>query len=249
MKKLNQLINEWPKGAVLTSPYLKKKNVTSQHLKQYRKSGWIENVARGVYKLKADNIDWLGAVYGLQQEKDIYIGGKSALQLKGSGHYLAPDIRSLFLYSSSHKSLPQWFKNGGWGVTIHFTSLHLFNHNIEDSFTWYKHKEFNVKISAPERAILEMLFHVPGKQSFDESMKIMEALTTLRPQLIQQLLEACNSVKVKRLFLYMAENKNHFWLAHLDLKKIDLGRGKRSIVKNGVLNKKYQITVPGESEQ
>ncbi len=246
MKKLNQLINEWPKGAILTSKYLKKKNITSQHLKQYRKSGWIESIARGVYKLKSDVIEWPGAVFGLQQEKDIYIGGKSALQLKGFGHYLAPDIRTLFLYSSSHKSLPTWFKKIDWGVKIHFTYFHLFKHNIKNSFTSFKYREFNVKISTPERAILEMLYHIPAKQSFDEAMKIMEALTTLRPELLQQLLEVCNSIKVKRLFLYMAEIKNHFWFSHLDLRKIDLGKGKRSIVKNGVLNKKYQITVMGE---
>jgi hypothetical protein len=249
MKKLNRLINEWPRGAVLTSQYLKKKNITSQDLKQYRKSGWIESIAKGVYKLKGDTIDWQGGVYGLQQEKDIYIGGKSALQLKGLGHYLAPEIRTLFLYSSSLTSLPKWFKNMDWGINVYFTSLHLFNRTIEDSFTGYKHKEFTLKISAPERAVLEMLYHVPLKQSFDEAMKIMESLTTLRPQLIQKLLEACNSVKVKRLFLYMAESQNHFWFEHLNLNNIDLGSGKRSIVKNGVLNKKYLITVPGESEQ
>lgn len=246
MKKLNQIVNEWPRGALLTLQTLKKKNVSLQNIKQYRKNGWIENVARGVYKLKDDKIDWFGAVYGLQQEKNIYIGGKTALQLKGFGHYLAPEIQSAFLYSSSIKSLPQWFKNKDWRVNLHFTFLHLFDNEIEESFTFYEHKGFRVKISAPERAVLEMLYHIPIKQSFDEAMKIMEVLTTLRPHLIQHLLESCKSVKVKRLFLYLAEQQNHFWLAHLELNRIDLGSGKRSVVKSGILNKKYQITVPGE---
>jgi len=72
----------------------------------------------------------------------------------------------------------------------------------------------------------------------------MEMLTGLRPDLLQKLLEECKSIKVNRLFLYMAEKAGHSWLDDLDLSKIDLGKGKRSIVKNGVLNSKYQITIP-----
>ncbi len=37
----------------------------------------------------------------------------------------------------------------------------------------------------------------------------MEGLTTLRPRLIQSLLEQCRSVKVKRLFTVLAEACNH----------------------------------------
>jgi hypothetical protein len=47
------------------------------------------------------------------------------------------------------------------------------------------------------------------------------------------LLEACRSVKVKRLFLYMAENQGLPWLAKLDLSKVHLGAGKRMIVLRG----------------
>ena len=76
----------------------------------------------------------------------------------------------------------------------------------------------------------------------------MEGLNNLRPALVQSLLEACQSVKVKRLFLYLAEKSNHDWFTYLDLSKIDLGSGKRSIVKDGVYISRYQITVPKELE-
>ena len=36
------------------------------------------------------------------------------------------------------------------------------------------------------------------------------------------------------------------WFQKLDIKNIDLGKGKRQIAANGILNKKYQITVPDE---
>jgi hypothetical protein len=40
----------------------------------------------------------------------------------------------------------------------------------------------------------------------------MEGLNTLRPDLVQELLEKCSSVKVKRLFMHLAEQFQHPWL-------------------------------------
>ncbi len=77
---------------------------------------------------------------------------------------------------------------------------------------------------------------------------MMEGLNNLRPNLVQQLLEACQSVKVKRLFLYMAEKSGHDWVKYLNLEKINMGSGKRSIVKNGVYVSKYQIIISKELE-
>jgi hypothetical protein len=72
----------------------------------------------------------------------------------------------------------------------------------------------------------------------------MESLTTLRPGLVQSLLEQCRSVKVKRLFMFLAEHHNHAWVERLDLSKVDFGKGKRMIVKGGRFDAKYRITVP-----
>ena len=77
---------------------------------------------------------------------------------------------------------------------------------------------------------------------------MIDGLTNLRPVLVQALLEICKFVKVKRLFMYMAEKSGHKWLEDIDISKIDFGSGPRLIVKNGKMNHKYQITVPKESE-
>ena len=77
----------------------------------------------------------------------------------------------------------------------------------------------------------------------------MESLNNLRPKSVQILLENGSSIKVKRLFLYLAEKFNHQWLKHLDLTKVNLGSGKRSFVKNGAYISKYKITVPKEFEK
>ena len=79
-----------------------------------------------------------------------------------------------------------------------------------------------------------------------ECYHIMEGLTTLRPKLLQQLLEQCTSIKVKRLFLYMGNKAGHDWLRRLDVSKLKLGTGSRTITKGGVYIAEFSITVPEE---
>jgi hypothetical protein len=38
---------------------------------------------------------------------------------------------------------------------------------------------------------MEMLYYVPSDQGFDEALKIMESLMSLRPRMVQTLLENC----------------------------------------------------------
>ena len=58
--------------------------------------------------------------------------------------------------------------------------------------------QHNVLVSSPERAILECLNLPDASSSLLDIYYIMEGLTTLRPKLVQTLLEACTSQKVKR---------------------------------------------------
>ena len=105
-------------------------------------------------------------------------------------------------------------------------------------------RSYAVTISTPERAIMEVMYGLPRDASFEEVALLMEGLTTLRPRMLQVLLEQCHSVKVKRLFMYLAEDCNHAWVKKLDVSKVDFGKGKRMLVKGGRFNAKYSITVP-----
>ncbi|MCF6194867.1 MAG: type IV toxin-antitoxin system AbiEi family antitoxin domain-containing protein, partial [Kangiellaceae bacterium] len=61
---------------------------------------------------------------------------------------------------------------------------------------------------------------------------------------LNDLLLQCKSIKVKRLFLWLAERQNYAWFKKLDIENLNLGSGKRVIAKGGKLDKEYQITVP-----
>lgn len=56
-------------------------------------------------------------------------------------------------------------------------------------------------------------------------------------------------IKVKRLFLYMAERHQHPWLAQIQTARITPGTGKRVLIKHGVLDPQYQITVPPKTPE
>ena len=60
--------------------------------------------------------------------------------------------------------------------------------------------------------------------------------------------EHCSSVRVKRLFLHLAEKHHHAWFKSLDLSQVSLGSGKRVLVAGGRLDPKYLITVPNTPE-
>lgn len=93
---------------------------------------------------------------------------------------------------------------------------------------------------------MECLHLAPSSYSLMDAYYIMEMLTTLRPKLVQQLLEECSSVKIKRLFLYMAEKSGHQWFNALNVSKIDLGKGDRLIAPGGKYIGKYGIIIPSE---
>ena len=104
-------------------------------------------------------------------------------------------------------------------------------------------KDFATKISTKERALFEMIYLAPNKSSLNEVYQLMESMPVLKPKLLQELLENCSSIKVKRVFLYIAEKLNYPWFKKLDISKVDLGKGKRTIEKGGKLDKKYNIVI------
>lgn len=242
--KLNQLILSWPKGAVYTSEWLVQQGYHRGLINKYKKGHWLSSIARGAYILFGDHVDWTGGLFALQHQLKlhIHVGGKTALQLKGLAHFLTAEIKKVFLFGTAGQKLPAWFKAYNWNVEFDYTMTGLFDKNL--GLSDWDYGNFKIRVSTPERAIMEALYLVPQKQTFDECSLLMEHLMTLRPNLIRELLENSNSIKMKRLFLYLAEKNSHPWFDRLDLSRVEIGKGKRVIVPGGVLDPKYKITVP-----
>jgi hypothetical protein len=124
----------------------------------------------------------------------------------------------------------------------------LFDSFPKESLTEINRSGFSIRTSAPEQAILELLHLATTNDAITHAIELMSGLNTLRPQVVQSLLEACRSVKVKRLFLWAAESAGHDWFSRLAPDRINLGKGKRSLYRGGRFDKKYLITVPRQEE-
>lgn len=247
--KINKLLNGTPYGTVFLSFWLDKKGYSLDLQKRYKKSGWLESIGNGAMIRAGDKVDYHGGVYALQHQAglSVHAGGRTALSLQGRAHYIDMSNVRTVLVGGKNENLPTWFKNKDWGTKIdYYTTSFL---PAEMGLVEFERNNFSVKISSPARAILECLFLAPQHQELFECYELMEGMNDLRPKSVQELLEHCSSIKVKRLFLYLADKFQHPWLEFLDLSNVDLGSGTRSLVKNGVYVDKYKITVPKEFEK
>lgn len=251
--KINQLLANWPQGTVALQSWLTDQGVSPQLASAYLTSNWLTRIGHGAYIRTNDKVDWKGAVYALQRYANLQVwpGGQTALSIQGYAHFLPLQRETIWLFAAPQTRLPAWIKNHDWGVKLQCHATNLFNLDQANKINYpdlagVKFGEFSISISSLERATFELLYLVSDRSSFTHAAEVMEGLVTLRPAVMEAYLELCNSVKVSRLLLFLAEHYNHAWLARINLNHANLGSGKRQIVKGGVLDNKYQITVPRE---
>lgn len=242
--KINLIHQEVPNGAVFSSGWLAENKVSRKEQVSYVKSGWLVRIAQGVYHFAGENPSLYDALssYGRQTKMDYHLCASTALELKGYSHFV-PMGKPRAYISSSQKRLPTWLLLREWDMEIHyFTTGVLGDIGIED----FTYGDLTLRISSPERAIMECLLLAPAQYTLMDVYYLMEMLSTLRPKLLTRLLTSCTSVKVKRLFLYMAEKTNFQWLKAIDMSAVTLGTGTRSIEEGGKLIEKYKIVVSKE---
>jgi len=266
--RLNHLLLSLPEGFLADSAWLQAQGLTRSSIRDYVDRGWLERIAPRVYRRPSQtnraSLRWDVVVLSLQKvmHKPLHVGGRTAVELSGYAHYLeAGQTSQVYLYGSG---LPSWlaklpisahfenrssglFANPNTGVEARRYDLRSgeafgVSKDAESMSPW----EWSLTMSAPERAILEMMDELPHHESFHQVDVVMEGLANLRPQLLGKLLQECTSVKVKRLFLWYADRHGHAWFKHVDLSSVDLGRGKRQLVPQGHFDPRYQITLPTE---
>ena len=68
------------------------------------------------------------------------------------------------------------------GVALRYTTTKLFADDPDSGLTKKALATYAVTVSAPEHAIMEVLYLVPVEETFEEATLLMEGLTTLRPR-------------------------------------------------------------------
>ncbi len=249
--KLNKVLKGLPQGTVATQAWLEKLGVYRQLARRYLSSGWLEHFGRGAFIRAGDSVDWLGAVHALHEQLglDVHVAGETALLLKGLGHFMPLGNRQIvYLFGGKRERLPSWFIRYSWAVQIDYRCPRLFDRPGGFAIGHIEQGRFSVRAASPERAVLEAIYLASTNPALEHAHQVMNGLATLRPDIVQRLLQGCRSVRVKRYFLWSAEKCGHAWFQKLDVARVDLGKGKRQLFKNGAFDAKYQITVPPRTE-
>lgn len=249
--KINQILKKLPKDTIAAASWLREQGIPADLLSYYRRSGWMTSFGRGAVVKSGDKADWPGGVYALQEQLHLPIhpGGKTALTLQGFGHYVPLGRERVTLFTHRGVRVPQWFTHAEWLANLQVFKTNLFPADYAVGLKKIDMGNFSITVAAPERAIMEVLYCLPKTESPDETKHLMEGLTTLRPDVVSELLQVCTSVKVKRTFMVLAEAERHSWLERVNTIGVDFGSGKRSLIKGGYLHPRYQITVPQSWKQ
>lgn len=262
-EKLNRLLETLGDTTLVSSRWLRAHGYPSNLVARYMASGWLQSPTRGVYLRKSGKPTWEGLLRSLQtlEQLPLHVGGRFALARQGHEHYLRlGEPATVTLYGPAN--LPAWASKLSLRERIQACGKGPFDwpplsfgadtldvtltaHGLERATD----SASGVVSSMPERAILELCDEAQDSAQVHEANAIMQGLATLRPQLVSTLLQHCSSIKAKRLFLALADRHHHAWLAHVHLQSVELGRGKRVLVKDGKLNAKYQVTLPADLDE
>jgi len=265
--KLKELLDETPHGFLVDANALARSGIDHRLVHKYLKSGWLEPVIRGVYRRPflgvsgpADQAtEWQIVMLSLSlMGYQGHVGGETALGLQGYRHNLRlAGKERVFVFGDD---LPNWLRRVRTNADFLTRNLSLFDGADlcvgarESGFAEHPTRDtaalntlhLTMRLSYPERAVLEMLNEVPGEMTFASVDQIFEGLANLRPARLQSLLDACTSIKTKRLFFVFADRHNHAWRKYVSPEGFDLGKGPRTLFKGGKYHPEYRISVPAD---
>lgn len=247
-EKLNQLQQLIPEGVAIPSTWLTPNGYTPQLVRKYVQSGWLNALGSRAYARPGEAVTWEGVMLGLQRlgKLQLHVGGVTSLNRQGLAHYLSLSGDAV-VHIWGQDRPPAWVEQVSLNVQWSFHRRRLFTQDPEEAWVMLptKVRDWLLRGSAPERAILEVLSEVgETPSSFSFAAELFEGLTTLRPAVVNTLLQSCVHNKAKRLFLFLANHYGYPWTKRVDMDAVDLGRGKRMVTRGGKLDKRYQITVP-----
>jgi len=246
-----------PYGMLATKKWLAAQGMSAHAIDNAVRTETLLLLARGVYSQYSRSLSWEGVVASMQRMDvngsdnlpSVIVGGLSALSLSGLSQYLSlGSTPHIHLYAQG--KLPTWLGRLSLPVECegHSTNTLWPEWLLKDK-TFIRQHQWQAELppvyfSCPEKALLELLVDLPDAVSFEHADEVMQGLVNLSPRKLDTLLKACKSVKVKRLFFWLAKRQAYPWFHKLNVEDYDLGSGKRVVAKGGKLDAEFLITVP-----
>jgi hypothetical protein len=170
---------------------------------------------RGVYCRPSDTLALYPSLVLLERNfHGLHVGGKSALDWHGVRQYVSQKP-VLHLYGWVASRLPTWF-------TQRFPAEYHRKRMFDERPAALLHvgpfekRSGAPQVSAPERALLELLSDVGVRQPLQEARELAESTYNLRADVLRELLQRCTNIKTVRLCLQLGRELSLPWVAKLD---------------------------------
>ncbi|MGT2440905.1 type IV toxin-antitoxin system AbiEi family antitoxin domain-containing protein [Bradyrhizobium betae] len=230
--KLNKLYTHLAPGTPLTSDDLAALGISADLAVHYVRAGWLQRLARGVYCRPNDPPALHPSLVLLQRSfEGLHVGGKSALDWHGIRQYLS-QRPVLHLYGWKAGRLPDWFTER---FPAEYHRKHLFKEEPGAPLHVrpFENRKGGPLVSAPERALLEVLSEVGVRQPLQEARELVESTYSLRADLLRDLLKRCTSVKTVRLCLQLGRELTQPWADKLDPSQLPKGSDRAWVSRSG----------------
>src|SRR5690606_27286290 len=175
--KLKRLLEVLPPGFYADSRWLASRDIRRNSVSAYVQANWLRRVAHGLYQrpniFSTDTLqDWRVLVQSMQRimQLPVHVGGMTALQLQGHRHYLALGGKEpLYLYGAK---FPGWLDQSLFEIPLRLRKTSLLGETdagievttpVSDGEQWWT---WTLRLSSPERTILEALDELPDDESF-----------------------------------------------------------------------------------
>lgn len=220
--KLNSLYTRLAPGTPLTTADLAGLDISADLAVHYVRSGWLKRLSRGVYCRPGENLTLHASLQLLQRQFDgLHVGGKSALDWHGVRQYLSQQP-VLHLYGWRSGRLPEWFTKR-FPADYHRKRLFDEPPGTPLHVATFEKRDGAPRVSAPERALLEVLSEVGVRQSIHEARELAESTYSLRAEVLRELLLHCSNVKTVRLCLMFGRELTLPWATKLDPAQLPTG--------------------------
>ena len=164
-----------PRGTPIGLDGLRRLGISPQAAARHARDGWLVRLGHGVYALPGEEPGPLAAARFLQQRVEgLHVGGRSALALQGVRHTLARR-ETLVLWGDARFVLPEWFTSRYAGRYVHAGLFEWADVELR-ALTLVTPPGVldGLRVSAPERAALEMLYEVGAGESLEEARGVFD---------------------------------------------------------------------------
>ncbi len=199
----------------MTSADLAALDISADLAVHYVRAGWLTRLTRGVFCRPSDTLALHPSLVLLQRRfEGLHVGGKSALDWYGQRQYVAQQpVLQLYGWAAGH--LPDWFTER-FAAEYHRKRLFDEQPSALLHVGPFEKRDGAPQVSAPERALLELLSDVGVRQTLQEARELVEGAYSLRADVLRELLQRCTSVKTVRLCLQLGREASLPWAAKLD---------------------------------